>query len=189
MAEKANEKEQVACTCKSTAVKNILYLIFIVLVIVYCVCKCNEKKRYKAFNMAGGIYDNASVLSRAGDATAFAQFASARDIYMEICANAKKDPELKVDAEDMLARTYASMASCPQISGRMYDGYMLLALEASGPCPMVGDAMREKIGGMSAEERTALKEFVFEEEKRILQAPSEAESSLQEASQNAVPEK
>lgn len=186
--QKKNEKKQLAVPGKSTIVKNILFLVFIVLAIVYCYDKYRAGNRYKAYNNAGDIYNSALELSGAGDASALAKFAEARSIYQKICDNSKNDKELNVDANYMLAQTYASMASCPQCSEKMAEGYMLLALETPGPCPLVDDPMRELIGGMTEEEKTALREFVQEEEKRLLQeAVEQAQVPSAEAAE-AVPE-
>lgn len=185
--QKKNEKEQLSAPGKSTIAKNILFLVFIVLVIIFCFCKYQASTRYKAFNNAGDIYNNALELSGAGDMTALAEFAKARSIYQKIYDNAKKDKELEVDAEYMLAQTYASMAACPQCSGRMTEGYMLLALETTGVCPLVDDPMRERIGGMTEEEKSALRKFVLEEEKRLLQKSAGQAAVPASASAEVVP--
>lgn len=168
MSEEKQKNENPAVPGKSTIVKNILYLVFITLVIIYCFGKYRESNRYKAFNNARDIYDNAHVLAANGDGASLAEFAAARDMYQKIYDSTRKDPELNVDAEDMLAKTYASMSGCPQVPARLVEAYMLLALETCGACPLVGDEMRAIIANMTDEEKAAARKFACEEEARLL---------------------
>lgn len=155
---------------KATITKNILFLVFIVLAIIYCFGKYKESTRLKDFNKATEIYENASKLADEGEPTSLVEYALAREIFKDIYDRTEEDPELNVEAQDMLARVYASMATCPQISAKMGEGYMLLALDACGACPLVSEPMRENFAKMTEDERNELRNFVIEEEKRLFQA-------------------